>query len=191
PTATADSTDTARSPGKGYGTMATRRLRGRPVHPVGLGGVLAGLLWAAGCSTPPVNDRLVPPRVFAPADVPLTAQHKSAPPDPGGAIQQVRYGEEAPPSRLLPSGDQPSSDRHPIDLPTALRLAGANNLQIARAAERIRQAQARREGAEYQWLPSLDVGVSYTEHDGRVQDTRGQIIDTRRHALSARGRPHP
>ncbi len=170
--------------------MATGRLRGTPVHPGWLGGLLAGLLWAAGCGAPPVGDRLVPPRALAPREVRRTAQHKPAAATLGAPIQQVQHTEEAPPPKFLPSGAQPSPDRHPIDLPTALRLAGANNLQIALAAERTRQARARQEGAEYQWLPSLNVGVGYNWHDGRVQDTRGEVIETTRNSLFVGGGPN-
>src|SRR5437879_4417313 len=53
----------------------------------------------------------------------------------------------------------PAEGRYPIELVTALRLAGASNLQIGLAAERVRQAQARAQGANALWLPSLTGGV--------------------------------
>jgi outer membrane protein TolC len=69
-------------------------------------------------------------------------------------------------------------------------LAGANNLQIALADERVRQAEARRQGAEVQWLPSLDLGVGYNNHAGRIQDTGGNIVDTRRSSVFVGGGPN-
>jgi outer membrane protein TolC len=74
-------------------------------------------------------------------------------------------------------------------LPTALRLAGANHLQIALAAERVRQAQARLEGAKALWLPTLDAGIDYNRHEGQIQDTSGNIIDVRRSSLFVGGGP--
>jgi outer membrane protein TolC len=98
--------------------------------------------------------------------------------------------EELPSPQPLPVLDQPGPDRHPIDLTTALQLAGADNLQIALASERIQQARARLEVAEYQWLPSLNFGVGYNYHDGRVQGTEGEVIDTSRNALFVGGGPN-
>jgi outer membrane protein TolC len=76
-----------------------------------------------------------------------------------------------------------------IDLGAALRLAGANNLQIALAVERVSAAEARLLGAKALWLPSIDVGVGYNQHSGRIQDTSGRILDTTRSALFVGGGP--
>jgi hypothetical protein len=70
----------------------------------------------------------------------LNAAHGLSPSDPGGPIQQIGHTEELPPPKVVPSLELQTSDRYPIDLMTALQLAGANNLQIALASERIRQA---------------------------------------------------
>ena len=51
----------------------------------------------------------------------------------------------APPK--LPTPQPPPGESSLIDLPTALRLAGANNIQIAMANEQLRQAEARLDGA--------------------------------------------
>ncbi len=77
----------------------------------------------------------------------------------------------------------------PIDLPTALRLAGANHLQIALASERIREAAARLDQANVLWIPSVNLGIGYNRHDGRIQDTRGDILDVSRQSLYAGGGP--
>lgn len=82
-----------------------------------------------------------------------------------------------------------TADPYPIDLPTALRLAGANNLQIARAATRIDEAQARLAGSRAMWWPSLYGGVGYTRHVGQIQDTRGDVIEVTRSALFVGGGP--
>ncbi len=75
----------------------------------------------------------------------------------------------------------------PIDLPTALRLAGGNNLQIALAIERVNEARARFVGAKALWLPSLNGGVGYNQHNGRIQATSGEILEVRRGSVFAGG----
>jgi outer membrane protein TolC len=100
---------------------------------------------------------------------------------PGGTRGQV-----SPPASLPPP---PAADSCPIDLTTALRLAGANNLQIQLADERVREAEARLQGAELLWLPSLYFGVEYNKHDGQIQDTRGQVPEVSRNSLFVGGGP--
>jgi len=63
----------------------------------------------------------------------------------------------------------------PIDLPGALRLAGARDLDIAIARERICQAVAELEQARVQWLPSLYLGPNWIRHDGQVQLVNGPV----------------
>lgn len=72
---------------------------------------------------------------------------------------------------------------YPIDLTTAMRLAGANHLQIQLAGERIREASARLERAEVMWIPNLNIGVGYNRHDGPIQDTSGAVRDVSRQSL--------
>jgi outer membrane protein TolC len=104
-------------------------------------------------------------------------------------LLQVQHEEHASSAKPLPPGEEAIADQLPIDLPTALRLAGANHLQIALAAERVRQAQARLEGARALWLPTLDGGVDYNRHEGQIQDTGGKVIDVRRSSLFVGGGP--
>jgi outer membrane protein TolC len=74
-----------------------------------------------------------------------------------------------------------------IDLPTALRLADAQNPQIQFARERIRAAQAEFELANVLWVPSLNAGPFYNRHDGQLQDIRGRVITVSRSSLYAYG----
>ncbi len=73
--------------------------------------------------------------------------------------------------------------KYPIDLTTAMRLAGANHLQIQLAGERIREASARLERAEVMWIPDLNIGIGYNRHDGTIQDTSGAVRDVSRQSL--------
>ena len=71
-----------------------------------------------------------------------------------------------------------------IDLPTALRLAGAQNLDVQLARERLREAEAQRDAAVYQFFPWVTPGVGYRRHDGRIQDVTGNLFDTSKQSLS-------
>jgi outer membrane protein TolC len=148
------------------------------------------LVWAAGCSSSLVYEQPVDPVSLVPAEARSFTLHKPNSPDSSASLQQIQHTEDAPPPTPLASGEHLPTEHHPIDLTTALRLAGANNWQIALASERVRQAQARLQGAEYQWLPSLNAGVGYNRHDGRIQDTRGEVLDTGRSALFVGGGPN-
>ena len=98
-----------------------------------------------------------------------------------------------PPARQQPSSQLPDpaafvgNDQHPIDLATAMRLAGATNLQIGLAVERVCEAQARLQGAKALWLPSLNVGTGFNHHDGKIQDTRGDVLDVSRGSVFVGG----
>jgi outer membrane protein TolC len=63
-----------------------------------------------------------------------------------------------------------------IDLPTALRLVNASNPTIALARERVREAYARLLEAEALWLPTLQTGPAYQRHDGRIQNSHGDVF---------------
>lgn len=87
----------------------------------------------------------------------------------------------APPAPATDSDDQlgsplvPGQTIQPIDLPDALRLAGARDLDIAIARERVLQSIAELQQARVQWLPSLYLGPNWIRHDGQVQTVQGQI----------------
>src|SRR5262249_32094921 len=73
----------------------------------------------------------------------------------------------------------------PINLPTALQLAGAQPLDIALAAQRINFAAAQLERAQTLWLPTRYLGGDYSRHDGQLQDVAGNIFGTSKSALMA------
>jgi outer membrane protein TolC len=168
----------------------------------------SGLLWIVGCASPystrqesglPVPDKHSYPFSSSAAVHPSMTQARLGPPRAGSQtvpsdaagspLFLVQHVEKAPLPKPLPLAEEPIPDQLPIDLPTALRLAGANHLQIALAAERVRQAEARLEGAKSLWLPTLDAGVGYNRHQGQIQDTGGNVIDVRRSSLFVGGGP--
>lgn len=141
----------------------------------------------------------VPPRTFARSEAtdeattatlkPVGFEEPEAAPEPLVVDSAARIaassddGSDAP----LPPVTRPEEDIYQIDLTTALRLAGANNLQIEIAAERIQEAYARLAGARALWIPSINAGVGYNKHDGRIQETEGAILEVSRGSLFAGG----
>jgi outer membrane protein TolC len=81
----------------------------------------------------------------------------------------------ARPAALIGQPLVPGQAIHPIDLPSALRLAGARDLDIAIARERVCQSLAELQQARVQWLPSLYLGPNWTRHDGQAQIVQGQV----------------
>ncbi|HLJ92062.1 MAG TPA: TolC family protein [Gemmataceae bacterium] len=77
----------------------------------------------------------------------------------------------------------------PIDLATALQLANSRALDIALASQRIRVAAAQLEQARVLWLPTLYLGADYLRHEGRIQDTQGNILSASKGAFMAGAGP--
>jgi outer membrane protein TolC len=86
-----------------------------------------------------------------------------------------------PPHKL----DAPPDDTRPIDLPTALRLAGVSNPEIQIAQQRVAEAMAQRQFAAAQFLPTINLGSNLDHHLGPVQDSNGTILKVNRDALYA------
>ena len=75
----------------------------------------------------------------------------------------------------------------PIDLPTALRLANAQNLDIQIARSRLEEARANRDSALEKFFPWLSAGAGYRRHDGRIQDVAGTIFDADKQSYNVGG----
>ena len=73
----------------------------------------------------------------------------------------------------------------PIDLPTALQLAGARNLDIQIAREKQKEAVANFDVALEQFFPWISPGVTYRRHDDLLQDVNGNIITVNKWAEAA------
>ena len=80
-------------------------------------------------------------------------------------------------SRDIPTSDSITNGTvYPIDLPTTLRLAGARNLDIQIARERLNEAQANRDSAVEQFFPWISPGIGYHRRDGVAQSVPSGII---------------
>jgi outer membrane protein TolC len=73
---------------------------------------------------------------------------------------------------------------YPIDLPTALRLAGAQNLDVLIAREKLREAQGNHEQARQRFFPWVSPAIGYRRHDGNVQDIAGDIFTASKQAYT-------
>ncbi len=71
----------------------------------------------------------------------------------------------------------------PIDLATALRLAGAQNLDVKLVAEKVTLAQAEHTLAQQQFFPWVTVGAGFRGHQENIQTVDGQIIDAEKSAV--------
>lgn len=77
----------------------------------------------------------------------------------------------------------PGQPVQPIDLCTVLRLAGARDLDIATARQRVCQSMADLEEARGLWLPSFFSGPTYYRLDGQVQSIEGKVLTVDRSSL--------
>jgi outer membrane protein TolC len=83
------------------------------------------------------------------------------------------------PRALYENGQSNQDAVYSIDLPTTLRLAGARNLDIQIARERLNEAEANRQSAVEQFFPWVAPGVGYHRRDGEAQAVpSGVISDT-------------
>jgi outer membrane protein TolC len=117
-------------------------------------------------------------------DSPLMAQEPSAhapPPlsaacaDQRGVVigPQFTVGEATP--RLTAAEPEATDKSLPINLATALRLAGARSIAIAAAQASLQVAEADLTKANVLWLPSLNAGAGYYRHDGGTQGQSGNF----------------
>lgn len=86
-----------------------------------------------------------------------------------------------------PPGQAPApavGEAQVIDLPTALRLAGAENLEVKIAREQLAEAEAADSVATMQFLPWLSPAASLRRHDNRIQDVVGNMLDADKHSYA-------
>jgi outer membrane protein TolC len=67
-----------------------------------------------------------------------------------------------------------------VDLPTVMKLAGANNDEIQLARVKHTETIAESKQAWQRFWPSLSLGAGYRGHEGRIQDVAGAVFDARK-----------
>ena len=95
-------------------------------------------------------------------------------------VMLVRGGEASPAPSFLPATVKAATteaEARLIDLTTVLRLAGAQNLDVQIAAQRLEEARAAHRVALEQFFPGLFPGLAYRRHDDLLQDTAGDLVD--------------
>lgn len=83
------------------------------------------------------------------------------------------------------SADKPPREApYQIDLATALRLAGAQNLDVQLARNTVEQARASYTSTLSSFIPSIVPTASYLHHSGVAQAVDGSIVDASKRAAS-------
>jgi outer membrane protein TolC len=89
----------------------------------------------------------------------------------------------APPPPL-----QVREGRYPIDLPTVLRLSGANSLDVAYVREKLRETYARSQMADERFWPMIEPELTVRRHEGETQGTDGTFVDVDKQQAFTGGR---
>jgi outer membrane protein TolC len=74
-----------------------------------------------------------------------------------------------------------------INLPAALRLAGARNLDVQLAREKLTEAYGEEESAIERFFPWLAPGATYRRHDNLIQNTEGLIEEVHKQSYAPGG----
>lgn len=75
----------------------------------------------------------------------------------------------------------------PIDLPTALRLAGASQLDVQMAEQKLEEARGNEQQRVLAFIPTLSAGMGYKNHQGAVQEVGGKVIDVSKQSYNLGG----
>jgi outer membrane protein TolC len=132
-----------------------------------------------------------PPRSSAPTGQPTAP----APAGAGGLEQQMPYAPRpipGPADAVLPVGgmDAQAPRGLPINLATAMQLAGVRPLDIEAATVQVRQSLALQLQARALLIPTLNAGVDYLRHDGVQQNIfQGVTFEKDRQSLFVGGGP--
>ncbi len=100
--------------------------------------------------------------------------------EPAPPPRLLQISAEPPPAPLETPALEPGDRPLPIDLPTALRLANVQAVDVVAAAERLNAAFAVLDQAKVSWLPTITLGGDYNRHDGKIQNADGSVIDVSR-----------
>jgi outer membrane protein TolC len=152
-----------------------RRRRRSWLLPLTLG---AGMLASRGASgqvqrPPTPDDRPQTPPILPPA-LPVTAPPPGTPAATLSSLLIPPAPEPlpGPASSGLPRGGRsvPTPGGLPINLATALQLAGVRPLDIAAATAQVEQALGLQLQARALWIPNINGGIDYFRHDGVQQN---------------------
>ena len=72
----------------------------------------------------------------------------------------------------------------PINLAATMRIAGADNLEIQLAQQKLAEAQALHRQALAQFFPYLSPGIAFRHHDGNIQNVEGDLLEVNKQSLA-------
>ena len=78
--------------------------------------------------------------------------------------------------RAFAASDPATNNTYPVDLPTVLRLAGAQNLDVQIARQRLKESEAEKTSANEKFFPWIGPGITYHRRDGVAQAVPSGII---------------
>jgi outer membrane protein TolC len=139
------------------------------------------------------GDPSLPQSKIADSRKPSTGRSQSST-NPKSAIRRIAADATDQPARQPdrpydnaangPADESLPDDRaQPIDLSSALRLAGVENLELIQSRQRVEIAVAVQQLAAAQILPTLNLGTNYDSHTGNLQQASGNILNVQRSAL--------
>lgn len=71
----------------------------------------------------------------------------------------------------------------PINLTATMRIAGADNIEIQLAQQKLAEAQANHRQAIAQFFPALSPGIAFKQHDGNIQNVEGDVFEANKQSL--------
>jgi outer membrane protein TolC len=134
------------------------------------------------------GEKPAPSALMAPASPAEVRPPAPAPcPDPGRLVSGPILSEGPAPPQLPPGQPEASDKPLPINLATALRLAGARPVVISAAESAVDTAAAALARAKVAWLPTAFIGAGYYRHDGGTQGQSGNFYDNTKEQFLAGG----
>ncbi|MSU24403.1 MAG: TolC family protein [Opitutus sp.] len=88
-------------------------------------------------------------------------------------------------SAALGAAEMPAPAGNVIDLPTALRLAGANSLEVQIAREKLAEARATSDSVRQKFFPWIAPAIVFRRHENNLQAVNGPILDADKNSLAA------
>ena len=112
---------------------------------------------------------------------------------PNEQVKQVSYQQDglevapsSPGTQMIDLASPNSSSVKqtiPVDLATVLQMVGSDNWNVQLAREKVCEARERWRKAKVLWLPNLRLALGYTQHEGEIQQTDGNVVGVSRNSL--------
>jgi outer membrane protein TolC len=74
-----------------------------------------------------------------------------------------------------------------IDLPTALRLAGAQNIDVQIAQAKVYEARGQHLEAQLRFFPWVGASLGFHRHEGNIQRVDGNVFETNKNSYATGG----